>query len=43
MSANRWMDQEDINTDVDIYTYIHNEILLGHKKWKFSICDSVDG
>ena len=31
------MDKEDV-------VYIHNEILLSHKKeWKFAICSNIDG
>ena len=36
VSFNRKTDKEDM-------VYIHNEILLGHKKIKFSTCSNMDG
>ena len=37
MSINRWIDKEDL-------VYIHNGILLGHKKeWNNAICSNMDG
>ena len=37
MSTDRWMDKEDM-------VYIHNEILLSHKKeWNNAICSNMDG
>ena len=37
MSIDRWMDKEDV-------VYIHNEILLSHKKeWNHAICSNIDG
>ena len=36
MSINRWMDKEDV-------VYIHDELLLGHKKtWNNAICSIMD-
>ena len=37
MSIDRWMDKEDV-------VYIHNGILLSHKKeWNNAICSNMDG
>ena len=37
MSTDRWMDKEDV-------IYIHNGILLSHKKeWNKAICSNMDG
>ena len=38
MLTDRWMDKEDM-----VYIYIHNGILLSHKKeWDNAICSNTD-
>ena len=36
VSINRWTEREDV-------VYIHNGILLSHKKWNLAICNNMDG